>query len=42
MDNKYVKKTLTILSWLNKLAEENKINFSQILQESLKKKLNFK
>lgn len=42
MDNKSVKKTLTIPSWLNKLAEENKINFSQILQESLKKKLNFK
>ena len=39
-DNKAVKKTLTIPSWLNKKAEENNINFSQLLQEALKSKLN--
>ncbi len=38
-DNKAVKKTLTIPSWLNKLAEENKINFSQVLQDALKKEV---
>ncbi|WP_199897195.1 type II toxin-antitoxin system HicB family antitoxin [Paenilisteria weihenstephanensis] len=35
-----VKKTLTIPSWLNSLAEKENINFSQTLQESLKEKLN--
>ena len=39
-DNKSVKKTLTIPSWLNKEAERNNINFSQVLQEALKQKLN--
>lgn len=37
--NKSVKKTLTIPEWLNVLAEENNINFSQVLQEALKDKL---
>lgn len=37
---KSVKKTLTIPAWLNKLAVENDINFSNALQEILKKKLN--
>ncbi len=36
-DNKAIKKTLTIPSWLNKLAEEKKVNFSQVLQDALKK-----
>ena len=36
-DNKSVKKTLTIPSWLNKLGEEKKVNFSQVLQDALKK-----
>ncbi len=36
-DNKAVKKTLTIPSWLNKLGEEKKVNFSQVLQDALKK-----
>ena len=31
-----VKKTLTIPSWLNRLAEENKVNFSKVLQAALK------
>ncbi|MBY6844681.1 type II toxin-antitoxin system HicB family antitoxin [Clostridium botulinum] len=39
-DNKAVKKTLTIPSWLNKIAEENKVNFSQILQAGLMEYLN--
>lgn len=39
MNNKSVKKTLTIPYWLNKVAEDNKINFSQVLQTSLKELL---
>lgn len=39
-DSKSVKKTLTIPNWLNKKAEYNNINFSQILQKALKKELN--
>ena len=35
-----VKKTLTIPSWLNVLAEENHINFSQLLPKALKEQLN--
>lgn len=38
-DNKAVKKTLTIPNWLNKKAEFNNLNFSQILQNALKKEL---
>lgn len=38
--NKSVKKTLTIPQWLNDLAIENNINFSKILQEAIKSKLN--
>ena len=37
---KSVKKTLTIPEWLNILAEEKNINFSQVLQNALKEKLN--
>lgn len=36
---KSVKKTLTIPSWLNDLAIQNKVNFSQILQKALKAEL---
>lgn len=36
---KSVKKTLTIPSWLNDLAVENGINFSQVLQMALKEQL---
>lgn len=36
---KSVKKTLTIPSWLNDLAIENGINFSQVLQTALKNQL---
>ncbi|MNO03816.1 hypothetical protein D3C81_2246350 [compost metagenome] len=40
MKNKAVKKTLTIPYWLNKQAEGEKLNFSQILQTALKERLN--
>lgn len=36
---KAVKKTLTIPSWLNEMAIENNINFSQVLQSALKERL---
>ncbi|MBP3366557.1 MAG: type II toxin-antitoxin system HicB family antitoxin [Treponema sp.] len=36
---KAVKKTLTIPAWLNTEAERAKINFSQVLQEAICKKL---
>jgi predicted RNase H-like HicB family nuclease len=39
IENQSVKKTLTIPQWLNKLAEENHINFSQVLQAALKERL---
>ena len=39
-DSKAVKKTLTIPSWLNTLAEREDINFSSVLQKALKAELN--
>ncbi len=36
---KSVKKTLTIPVWLNDMAVENNINFSQVLQKALKEQL---
>lgn len=39
-DNKAVKKTLTIPSWLNAMAEREGINFSAALQNALKQELN--
>ncbi|MBU1109904.1 MAG: type II toxin-antitoxin system HicB family antitoxin [Candidatus Riflebacteria bacterium] len=33
--NKAVRKNLTIPAWLNTFAEDNNINFSKVLQESL-------
>ena len=38
-NNKSVKKTLSIPSWLDTLAEKENINFSQLLQEAIKNKL---
>lgn len=38
-DNKAVKKTLSIPSWLNDMAERAGVNFSGVLQEALKAKL---
>lgn len=40
--NKSVKKTLSIPAWMNELAIENDINFSQVLQEGLKRELQIK
>ena len=42
MDNKAVKKTLTLPYWLNEAAEREKINFSQVLQSALKEVLEIK
>lgn len=39
-DSRAVKKTLSIPSWLNDMAERAGINFSGTLQEALKKQLN--
>lgn len=38
-DNKAIKKTLTIPSWLNVAAEAANLNFSQTLQRALKEEL---
>ncbi|RXT00967.1 type II toxin-antitoxin system HicB family antitoxin [Ammoniphilus sp. CFH 90114] len=42
MENKAVKKTLTIPKWLDDLAQENNVNFSHLLQDALKKYLGVK
>ena len=39
-DSRAVKKTLSIPSWLNEMAEAAGINFSGILQDALKQQLN--
>ncbi|MBG9692584.1 pilus assembly protein HicB [Lysinibacillus sphaericus] len=39
IENKAVKKTLTIPKWLNDAAEEENINFSQLLQFAIKERL---
>lgn len=39
MENKAVKKTLTIPKWLNDIAEKQNINFSQVLQSGIKQHL---
>ncbi|WP_437125401.1 hypothetical protein [Geobacillus thermoleovorans] len=39
MENKAVKKTLTIPKWLNDAAESKGINFSQLLQMACKERL---
>ena len=39
IENRAVKKTLTIPKWLNDLAEDKHVNFSHILQEALKARL---
>ena len=40
MKNKFIKKTLSIPYWLNAEAEKAGVNFSQVLQNALKEKLN--
>lgn len=39
-NNRAVKKTLTIPEWLNEEATARELNFSQVLQEALRLKLN--
>lgn len=39
LDNRSVKKNCTIPSWLNEKAEKANINFSAVLQEALKQRL---
>ena len=36
INNQYVKKTLSIPSWLNRRAEQEHVNFSRVLQDGLK------
>ena len=36
IENEYVRKNVTLPYWLEKLAEKKGINFSQLLQKSLK------
>ena len=38
-DNRAVNKTLSISSWLNTLAEQAGVNFSQVLLDALREKL---
>jgi hypothetical protein len=38
-DGKAVKKTLSIPAWLNREAEQSGLNFSQVLQEALRRRL---
>lgn len=39
IENKAVKKTLTIPKWLNDAAEKENVNFSQLLQFAIKERL---
>ena len=39
MENRTIRKNLTLPSWLNERAEKAGINFSQILQKALKEEL---
>lgn len=39
-DSRAVKKTLSIPSWLNEMAEQADINFSALLQSAIKQQLN--
>lgn len=38
-DNRRIKKTLTIPSWLNEAAESESINFSRVLEDALRERL---
>jgi predicted RNase H-like HicB family nuclease len=41
-DDRSVRKNLTLPSWLNERAEKAGVNFSQVLQEGLKRRLGIK
>jgi predicted RNase H-like HicB family nuclease len=40
MENRAIKKTVTIPKWINDIGVENNLNFSQILQAAIKEKYN--
>lgn len=40
LNNRSVNRTVTLPAWLNAAAQENNINFSQALQDALKRHLN--
>jgi predicted RNase H-like HicB family nuclease len=42
MDSRAVKKTLTIPAWLNTKAEQAHLNFSGVLQDALKERLDMR
>ena len=42
VNNKSIKKTLSIPQWLDMMAREQDINFSFVLQEALKRELGIK
>lgn len=42
MENRSVKKTLTIPKWINDIGIEHNLNFSQILQAAIKERLDIK
>ena len=42
VNNKAIKKTLSIPQWLDLMAREKDLNFSYVLQEALKKELRIK
>ena len=39
-DSRSVKKTLTIPAWMDTLAKENNLNFSNVLQNAIRRELN--
>lgn len=40
-DNRRIRKNLTIPNWLNEEAEKQDVNFSRVLEEAIKRKLNY-
>lgn len=42
IEQRAIKKTLTIPKWLNDLAEQNRVNFSHLLQDAIKHHLGIK
>lgn len=40
LNNRSVNRTVTLPAWLNAAAQEQNINFSQVLQDALREKLN--
>ena len=42
MENKSIKKKVTIPKWINDIGVENNLNFSQLLQSAIKEKIGIK